>query len=213
MKKFLLATTVAVAALSTGFAVSAQELSSNVRTQIMQYVPDANLDNLSATQIAELNGLFINTDNLSSGGDPAGVIMQVLDGSSARSISQVQLTSGQKDAIRQTLPAVTDAQLENLSTSQMARLAGLWTKDNRMDSGAATEATLQAILIDNNGTQLADVMLTDVERTTILGLVPEAQLDSLTVAQTAELTTLLADSSRMSGASDPAQRIRSILGQ
>ncbi len=212
MKNLLLATTVAIAAMSTGFAASAQVLSDNVRLQIVQLVPDADLTNLSTDQIAELEGIFSGPDSTSSGANPRGAVMQVLDGSSARAVSQFQLSGAQKTQIRLVLPEVAEADLDNLSTAQMAQITGLFTTDGRMTPESTTGATLKAILMDDGGPMIAAVDLSEANKLTIMQLVPDANLDLLTTAQVAELTTFMADSGNLNSGNNPAGRIRAILG-
>lgn len=212
MKNLLLASTVAIAALSTGFAASAQGLSENIRSQIMQFVPDANLTGLTTVQEAELTAIFSNSDNLGAGANPSGAIMAVLDGSSARAVSQFQLSDEQKTEIRLVLPEVSEASMMNLSTAQMAELTGLFSAENKMTSDASTALQLQSILMGNEVATVGQTSLTEAEIFTIRQYVPEANVDVLTTAQYAELTTLLGKSDNLRSSNDPAGKIRTILG-
>ncbi len=78
--KRLFATAAILATLGTSaFAmVSKETLSSNVRHQIIQMVPDADLEGLTTRQVAAIHGLFSNSDNLRSGSYPAGQLKVIL---------------------------------------------------------------------------------------------------------------------------------------
>ncbi len=81
MKSVILAT--ALVAVSA-FSVSAQEaapvaLSSAIQSQILAWVPDADLSNLTTSQYARLVSLFSNSDNLNAGEDPVGQVKVILN--------------------------------------------------------------------------------------------------------------------------------------
>lgn len=212
MKKFLLASTVAIAALTTGFAATAQSLSENTRLEIMQLVPDADLTGLTSVQEAQLMSLFSTSGRDSNGDDPAGAVKAILDGSSSLAISQQQLSTGQKAQIRLVLPQVADADLENLSTAQFAELSGLFSSDGTMMANNDTPARLSQILMGSDATTLSQSNLSAADQLAIMQLVPDAKLDALTTAQYAELTTFLSNSDNLRAGNSPAGRIRNILG-
>jgi hypothetical protein len=138
--------------------------------------------------------------------------MQVLDGSSARAVSAQQLSGAQKTEIRLVLPEVAEADMNNLSSSQMAQLSALFTNDGRMSPESSTGARVKAILMEDGGPTIAAVDLSEANKLTIMQLVPDANLDLLTTAQVAELTTFMANSGNLSSGNNPAGRIRAILG-
>jgi hypothetical protein len=78
--KRLIATAAILATLGTSaFAmVSKDQLSPNVKAQISQMVPNAELDNLSTRQVAAINGVFANSSNLRSGNNPEGKLKVIL---------------------------------------------------------------------------------------------------------------------------------------
>jgi hypothetical protein len=79
MKHLLLAS--ALIAVS-GYAAVAQDapvpLSAAITAQIMTLVPDADLSSLTNAQYAQLVSLFANSDNLSSGSNPAGAVKAII---------------------------------------------------------------------------------------------------------------------------------------
>jgi len=79
MKRILLAT---VLALSTGTAVYADSMSgtlnSGVALEVSRLVPGADLNNLSRDQVVAIENIFVNSENLRSGNDPAGAIRVIL---------------------------------------------------------------------------------------------------------------------------------------
>jgi uncharacterized secreted protein with C-terminal beta-propeller domain len=78
--KRLIATAAILATLGTSaFAmVSKDQLPAHVRHQIVQMVPNADLDNLTTSQVAAIYGLFANSENLRVGNDPAGQLKVIL---------------------------------------------------------------------------------------------------------------------------------------
>lgn len=78
--KRLIATAAILATLGTSaFAmVSNYQLSAGVRYQIATMVPNADLEGLTTRQVAAINGLFSNGDNLRAGNDPAGQLKVIL---------------------------------------------------------------------------------------------------------------------------------------
>lgn len=81
MKNVVLAATlVAVSA----FSASAQEaapvpLSSAITSQILNWIPEADLSNLTNAQYARLVTLFSSSENLRSGEDPANQVRVILN--------------------------------------------------------------------------------------------------------------------------------------
>jgi hypothetical protein len=80
MKRIVLATALVAA---SAFGAIAQDapvmLSSAVQAQILSLVPDADLSNLTNAQYAQLVSLFSNSENLSSGSNPAGAVEAILN--------------------------------------------------------------------------------------------------------------------------------------
>ncbi len=78
--KRLIATAAILATLGTSaFAmVSKHQISNNLKQQITQMVPNADLDNLTNIQIAAIYGLFSKSENLRVGNDPAGQLKVIL---------------------------------------------------------------------------------------------------------------------------------------
>ena len=81
MKHVVLAAALVAA---TAFTASAQEaapvqLSSAIQSQILAWVPDADLTNLTNGQYARIVSLFANSDNLSAGDNPAGQLKVILN--------------------------------------------------------------------------------------------------------------------------------------
>jgi hypothetical protein len=79
MKRIILATALIAASAVGAFAQTAPvALSSAIQSQIQTLVPGADLSNLSNAQYAQLVTLFSNSDNLSSGSNPAGAVKAIL---------------------------------------------------------------------------------------------------------------------------------------
>lgn len=80
MKNIILAS-VLIAASSVGaFAQSSPvALSSNITTQIMTWVPGADLSNLTTAQYAQIVSLFSSSENLSNGSNPIGAVKVILN--------------------------------------------------------------------------------------------------------------------------------------
>ena len=81
MKSFAFATALIVA---SAFTASAQDfapvsLSAAIQSQVMAWVPDADLSSLTNAQYARLVTLFSDSDNLSAGENPAGQIKAILN--------------------------------------------------------------------------------------------------------------------------------------
>ncbi|MES2542790.1 MAG: hypothetical protein V4720_03765 [Pseudomonadota bacterium] len=81
MKSFVLATAlVAVSAFSAMAQQSAPvALSSSIQSQILNWVPDADLSNLTNSQYARIVTLFSKSENLRAGEDPAGQVKVILN--------------------------------------------------------------------------------------------------------------------------------------
>jgi len=79
MKRIIAATAILATIGTSSFAmVSQDQLPANVRLQITQMVPDADLEDLTTSQLSEINSLFSNRDNLRAGNDPAGHLKVIL---------------------------------------------------------------------------------------------------------------------------------------
>lgn len=68
---------------STAGASLAQEtalvpLSAAIQSQILQWVPDADLSNLTSVQYAQIVSLFSNSENLTAGANPQGAVEAIL---------------------------------------------------------------------------------------------------------------------------------------
>ncbi len=80
MKRFLLASALIAAAATGAIAqTSTVELTSATTGQILQWVPNADLSNLTTMQYAQIVSLFANADNLRTGNDPAGQVKVILN--------------------------------------------------------------------------------------------------------------------------------------
>ena len=83
MKRFIIATALTLAAASSAMATtygatSATGLPATKQVEIRALVPNADLSNLSVSQLARFNDLFSNSDNLRAGENPAGAIRAIL---------------------------------------------------------------------------------------------------------------------------------------
>ncbi len=80
MKRIVLASALVVAAVSGAFAQQASvQLSSAIQSQILTWIPDAELSNLTTAQYAQIVSLFSNSANLSTGENPAGAVKAILN--------------------------------------------------------------------------------------------------------------------------------------
>jgi hypothetical protein len=77
MKRIILASIVALSAATGAFAGNG--LSSAIAVEVNRMVPGADLTNLTLSQIARLESLFVNSENLRSGENPAGQIQVILN--------------------------------------------------------------------------------------------------------------------------------------
>jgi hypothetical protein len=79
MKRIVLASALILASTVGGFAQSAStQLSSAIQFQIQNWVPGADLSNLSTSQYARLVMLFSSSEDLRNGNDPAGQVKAIL---------------------------------------------------------------------------------------------------------------------------------------
>lgn len=79
MKRIVLASALIAATAVGAFAQQAPvPLTSAVQSQIMSWVPDADLSNLTNSQYARLVGLFSSSENLRSGNDPINQVKVIL---------------------------------------------------------------------------------------------------------------------------------------
>ncbi|WP_149589156.1 hypothetical protein [Tabrizicola flagellatus] len=79
MKSFALVTALVAATATGAFAQQAPvQLSSAIQSQILAWIPDADLSNLSNSQYAQIVSLFASSDNLGAGDNPAGAVKAIL---------------------------------------------------------------------------------------------------------------------------------------
>ena len=79
MKSFALVTALVAATATGAFAQQAPvQLSSAIQSQILAWIPDADLSNLTNSQYAQIVSLFANSDNLSAGENPSGAVKAIL---------------------------------------------------------------------------------------------------------------------------------------
>lgn len=76
MKSIILASIIALSAGTAAFAGSS--VSSHIATEVARLVPGADLSNLTASQAGRLHALFVNSENLRSGENPAGQVKVIL---------------------------------------------------------------------------------------------------------------------------------------
>lgn len=80
MKRIALVTALVAATATGAFAQqSPVQLSSAIQSQILNWVPDADLSNLTNAQYARIVTLFSSSDNLRAGNDPAGQVKVILN--------------------------------------------------------------------------------------------------------------------------------------
>lgn len=81
MKSFALATALVAVTAAGAFAQEAAPvpLSSAIQSQILAWVPNADLSNLTNSQYARLVTLFSKSENLRAGEDPAGQVKVILN--------------------------------------------------------------------------------------------------------------------------------------
>lgn len=79
MKRIALVTALVAGTATGAFAqVAPVSLSSAIQTQIMAWVPDADLSNLTNAQYAQIVSLFATSENLRVGNNPAGQVKVIL---------------------------------------------------------------------------------------------------------------------------------------
>jgi hypothetical protein len=80
MKRFLIATALTLAAASSAMAgtYDGTKLPQTLQYDIRTYVPNADLSNLSLSQVAQLYSLFSSSKNLRSGESPDSAIKAIL---------------------------------------------------------------------------------------------------------------------------------------
>lgn len=80
MKRLLIAS--ALIAATSGAALAQEAalvpLSSAIQAQILQWIPDADLSNLTSAQYGQIVSLFSNSENLSAGSNPKGAVQVIL---------------------------------------------------------------------------------------------------------------------------------------
>jgi hypothetical protein len=80
MKSLILAAAMILAAASGTLAqTSSVQLSSAIESQILQWIPDADLSSLTTMQYAQIVSLFASSDNLRTGNHPAGQVKIILN--------------------------------------------------------------------------------------------------------------------------------------
>lgn len=80
MKRFILASALFAAAATGAVAQTAPVmLSSAIQSQIMTWIPGADLSNLTNAQYAQIVSLFSNSDDLSAGSNPSGAVKAILN--------------------------------------------------------------------------------------------------------------------------------------
>lgn len=80
MKRIILATALVAVAATGAFAQSAPVmLSSATASQILTWVPGADLTNLTTSQYARIVSLFSSSENLRNGNDPKGQVKVILN--------------------------------------------------------------------------------------------------------------------------------------
>ncbi len=80
MKRFILASALIAAAATGAVAQTAPVmLSSAIQSQIMTWIPGADLSNLTNAQYAQIVSLFSNSDDLSAGSNPSGAVKAILN--------------------------------------------------------------------------------------------------------------------------------------
>jgi hypothetical protein len=80
MKRFILVSAL-IAAAATGAVAqtSPVALSSAIESQVLTWVPGADLSNLTTSQYARLVTLFSSSENLRTGNDPVGQVKVILN--------------------------------------------------------------------------------------------------------------------------------------
>lgn len=80
MKRIALVTALVAATASGAFAQQAPvELSSAIQSQILAWIPSADLSNLTNSQYAQIVSLFASSDNLRAGENPVGQVKVILN--------------------------------------------------------------------------------------------------------------------------------------
>ena len=80
MKRIALAAALIAASSVGAFAQQAPvALSSAISSQIMTWVPGADLSNLTSAQYAQIVSLFSTSENLRTGNDPVGQVKVILN--------------------------------------------------------------------------------------------------------------------------------------
>ncbi len=79
MKSIVLAASIlSLTALATFAQTAPVALSAAIQAQVVALVPGADLSSLTTAQYAQFVTLFMNSDNLSAGENPAGAIKAIL---------------------------------------------------------------------------------------------------------------------------------------
>ena len=80
MKRFILASALIAAAATGAVAQTAPvALSSAIESQIMTWIPGADLSSLTNVQYAQIVSLFSNSEDLSAGSNPIGAVKAILN--------------------------------------------------------------------------------------------------------------------------------------
>lgn len=79
MKRIALVAALVAASAAGAYAQQAPvQLSSAIQSQVLAWVPNADLSNLTNAQYAQIVSLFSNSENLSAGANPAGAVKAIL---------------------------------------------------------------------------------------------------------------------------------------
>ena len=80
MKRIALVAALVAVSATGAFAQQAPvQLSAAIQSQILSWIPDADLSNLTNAQYAQIVSLFSNSANLSAGENPAGAVKAILN--------------------------------------------------------------------------------------------------------------------------------------
>jgi hypothetical protein len=80
MKNLILAALIAGASVSSVSAMTTTgQLSEVNRIEAQRYVPNGDFSNLSSAQVTAIDLLFMNSDDVSAGENPAGKIKKILE--------------------------------------------------------------------------------------------------------------------------------------
>lgn len=79
MKNVIIAAVIALAGTTASFAATGSDgLSQSLRLEVSRLAPGADLNNLTSKQVTAIESLFVDSENLRSGNNPAGAIAVIL---------------------------------------------------------------------------------------------------------------------------------------